>query len=157
MYSKGKKEMITLSVGRIYNTERGLKAVITETEPDSESITIFLGYVTLEDGREVSTQWNVHGYELGPGHEYDLASEWAAHSELRISEQLKEAISKELYDIVHEFNTKFAAWHGKTGCYANFEWLYSGDSPKQMGIKDIDARIFKKLPPKFDDGQVLKR
>ena len=157
MHIKGEAKMIILSVDKVYKTERGLKVIITEMEPDSESITVFAGYVTLADGRQVSSQWNAHGFELGPGHEHDIVCEWPTPSELRVPEELKDAISRELYEVVRDFNIKFAAWHEKTGCYANFEWLYSGDSPKQMGIKDIDARIFKKPPPQFEQGQVLKR
>lgn len=63
-------------------------------------------------------------------------------------EQQKTDVTKELQDIVTDFNIAFEDWQDKYGCVANFAFGYAGN--KKIEISSIDKIIYRKPAPSFE-------
>ncbi|NDC22617.1 MAG: hypothetical protein EBZ49_00580 [Proteobacteria bacterium] len=62
----------------------------------------------------------------------------------------KEEVSKELTQIVNNFNEEFAKWMEKTGCRASFGWKYWHDhNVKSLEVQAIDLIVYRKPPPAY--------
>lgn len=62
-----------------------------------------------------------------------------------ISDSQKERTKEDLQEIVDDFNKKFAQWMDKTGCRADFGWIYR--EIKGLEIRSITFDVYQKPPP----------
>lgn len=62
-----------------------------------------------------------------------------------ISDSQKERVTEDLQEIVDDFNKKFNDWMKKTGCRADFGWIYR--DIKGLEIRSIELEVYKKPPP----------